>query len=257
MIMGAFATMKHFEESAQYIVQHFPRPIDVLIYDHRGIGKSTSTSSTRQTSGLLADDALALINHVWGEQSVVHIYGASLGGMVAQELASLLLPSHRLRSLYLAVTSRGSYLRPLSFGSNFWQLLMPLLIKNDRERMVRDVLLPSTFSTAAQGELYATRWINEYEQWWAFHDRLACANQCSVAASHYLPDDRARLLSAANLPITVQIATRDKLMSPAKQHQLARLLNGKTIVFDQGHLGDEEVKKQIYQSIVVHLQASL
>ena len=132
MIMGAYATMKHFEESAEYLVQHFPGPIDVLVYDHRGIGKSTSTSSTRQRSRLLADDTLALANQAWGEESVVHIYGASLGGMVAQELALLLLPSHRLRSLYRAVTSQGSYLRPLSFGSNFWQLLIPLLIKKDR-----------------------------------------------------------------------------------------------------------------------------
>ena len=257
MIMGAFATMKHFEESAEHLVQHFSRSIDILIYDHRGIGKSTSTSSARQTSRLLADDALFLINQVWGDQSTVHIYGASLGGMVAQELSLLLLPSHRLRSLYLAVTSRGSYIRPLPFSSNFWQLLMPLLIKKDREQMVRDVLLPATFSTTTQAEQYATRWINEYEQWWAFHDRHACASQCSVVASHYLSDERARLLATANIPITVQIATQDKLMSPSKQQQLARLLKAKTIVFDQGHLGDDQVKKQIYQSIIQHLQSAL
>jgi alpha-beta hydrolase superfamily lysophospholipase len=59
MIMGAFATMKHFEEQAEFLVNHFSRshiPIDILTYDHRGIGKSGSTSIIRQTSRMLAND---------------------------------------------------------------------------------------------------------------------------------------------------------------------------------------------------------
>jgi len=42
-------------------------------------------------------------------------------------------------------------------------------------------------------------------------------------------------------------------MSPKKQLELAEVLNAKKIVFDQGHMGDEEVKKQIYCSIIEHI----
>jgi pimeloyl-ACP methyl ester carboxylesterase len=260
MIMGAFATMRHFEEQAQYLVNYFvsnQTPIQILTYDHRGIGKSVSNQSIRQTTRILANDALVLINHIWGINSSIHVLGASLGGMIAQELALLLIPSNRLRSLYLAVTSRGSYVRPMAFGPRIWSTMMPFLIKKDREHMVRNVLLPATFSPETlktNGDTYATLWINEYDQWWAFGNPKACACQASAAGSHYLTNEGANLIREANVPITVQISTQDKLMPPKKQHELAELLNAKTIIFDQGHMGDDEVKKQIYRSIIEHIE---
>jgi pimeloyl-ACP methyl ester carboxylesterase len=260
MIMGAFATMRHYEEQAQFLVNYFASnntPIQILTYDHRGIGKSVSTQLNRQTSRMLANDALILINQVWSINSSIHIYGASLGGMVAQELALLLIPSNRLRSLYLAVTSRGSYVRPMAFGPSIWSKMMPFFIKKDHEHMVRNVLLPATFSPETlktNGEIYATLWINEYDQWWAFDNPKVCACQSSAAGSHYLTNEGANLIREANVPITVQISTQDKLMSPKKQRELAELLNAKTIIFDQGHMGDDDVKKQIYRSIIEHIE---
>lgn len=260
MIMGAFATMRHYEDQAEYLLNHFTShqtPIQILTYDHRGIGKSISSQSIRQTTRMLANDALFLINHVWGTNSSIHVLGASLGGMVAQELALLLIPLNRLRSLYLGVTSRGSYVRPMAFGPSIWSTMMPFLIKKDREHMVRNVLLPATFSPETlktSGEAFATRWINEYDQWWAFGNSKACACQASAASSHYLTNEGANRIREANVPITVQIATQDKLIPTKKQQQLAELLNAKTIVFDHGHLGDDDVKKQIYQSIIEHIE---
>lgn len=54
----------------------------------------------------LATDALHVLDHVWPGESV-HVAGPSMGGFVAQHLASLLLQQHRLLSLYLMVTSLG------------------------------------------------------------------------------------------------------------------------------------------------------
>jgi len=260
MIMGAFATMRHFEEQAEYLVNYFSAnqlPIEILTYDHRGIGKSLSTQSLRQTTRMLADDALFLINHLWGIHSTIHIYGASLGGMIAQELALLLIPSNRLRSLYLAVTSRGSYVRPMSFGPRVWTKLMPFLIKKDREHMVRNVLLPASFTPETiktVGEKYATIWINEYDQWWAFDNANACACQASAAGSHYLTNQGANIIRNANIPIVVQIATQDKLISAKKQNELADLLGAKRVSFDEGHMGNEEVKQQIFQSVIQNIE---
>ncbi|CAF2778485.1 unnamed protein product [Rotaria sp. Silwood2] len=261
MIMGAFATLKHFDEQAQFIVKYFAHsstPAEILTYDHRGIGKSLTTSKVRQTSRMLANDAFTLINKVWTANEPIHVYGASLGGMVAQELALLLIESNRLRSLYLAVTSRGGYIRPMAMlGPSAWSLLMPFLIKKDHERMVRNVLLPATFSPSvlkANGEQYATLWINDYDQWWAFSNQDACACQCSAAASHYLSNDAVRLICAASVPITVQISLKDKLISPKKQEELAKLLNAKTVVFDQGHLGDDDIKKELFRAFIQHLE---
>ncbi|CAF2740507.1 unnamed protein product [Rotaria sp. Silwood2] len=110
MIMGAYATLRHFDELVQYLVEHYPSSIEILTYDHRGIGHSKATTAAttiRETSNLLAHDAYQLINHVWGDQAPVHVLGMSLGGMIAQELALLLIPEQRLLSLYLGITTRG------------------------------------------------------------------------------------------------------------------------------------------------------
>jgi hypothetical protein len=102
--------------------------------------------------------------------------------------------------------------------------------------------------------MYATLWLNEYDQWWAFDNPQACACQCSAAGSHYLTNAGVQLIRDANIPITVQISSQDKLIAPKKQHELGKLLNAKTIIFDQGHMGDDQVKEQIYRSIVEHIE---
>ncbi|CAF0872787.1 unnamed protein product [Didymodactylos carnosus] len=260
MIMGAFATLKHFDELAQFVVDTLSTSIEVLTYDHRGMGRSVPCSQKmKQTPRLLAQDALSLINQVWGTTSKVHVHGASLGGMVAQELALLLIAEKRLLSLYLAVTSRGSYLKPMAFlGSGTWSLLMPFLIKSNKERMVRDVLIPSTFTPGTPScEFYARLWNDEYEQWFSFHDREACACQCSVVGTHYLTDNGARLIRDSNVPITVQISLKDKLMAPKKQQELAKILKAKTVMSDQGHMGDNEVKQEIFETVLKHLEEAV
>ena len=60
----------------------------------------------KQTTSILASDTHELINELWGNSQSVHVYGASMGGMVAQNLAVLLLRDKRLKSLCLAVTAR-------------------------------------------------------------------------------------------------------------------------------------------------------
>ena len=93
LVMGAFGTRRHFEQLAE----HLSRSAEVLTYDHRGIGKSTSSGKDRgvsQTSDLLAADAMALLDHVWhtgAGADGLHVYGASMGGMVVQKLVLLLL----------------------------------------------------------------------------------------------------------------------------------------------------------------------
>ena len=85
---------------------------------------------------MLAADAVALLDELWPSQRV-HVYGASMGGFVAQRLGLALAPAGRLASLYLAVTCRGfRWVPPLST----WVLrrLMPFVIKSPPAAMVSD-----------------------------------------------------------------------------------------------------------------------
>jgi 3-oxoadipate enol-lactonase len=74
----------------------------VLTYDNRGIGRSTAFSYSYTTEAM-ADDAAAVLDGAGIERA--HVYGMSLGGMVAQQVA--LRHPERVDSLVLGCTQPG------------------------------------------------------------------------------------------------------------------------------------------------------
>jgi pimeloyl-ACP methyl ester carboxylesterase len=74
----------------------------VITFDHRGIGRSQSWTHAYTTEAM-ADDAVSILDALAIDR--VHLYGFSLGGMIAQQIA-FRHPS-RVRSLGLGATHSG------------------------------------------------------------------------------------------------------------------------------------------------------
>lgn len=84
------------------LLPDFTDQFQVLLFDQRGSGQSEKPD-IEYTLGMLADDTAALMNYVGF--SSAHVYGVSMGGMIAQELA--IRHAAAVRSLVLGCTTPG------------------------------------------------------------------------------------------------------------------------------------------------------
>ena len=192
----------------------------------------------------------------------LHAHGevVAVSAAVAQHAALTLQGQGRLASLYLAVTSRGAWLR-IPFPPSVWRFLLRSFLIKEKGRMVAD-LVPKCFDRAfldhtdAQGrtmrDRWTDKWTREYADWFSFHDVVVSASQCSVFAMHYLTDAQLAPLKAAY--VTVHIAEQDELMPPAKQRELVALLNAHVVTFSGGHMGGEAEKARFFAGVLQHLR---
>jgi len=145
LIMGLSA-------NADWWGEEFLRPLTerfhVVTYDNRGAGRSGKPEGPYPIP-LMASDAVGLMDHLGWESA--HVMGASMGGMIAQELA--LEYPERVRRLVLLCTNCGGREQVMATPEVYALLNTP-----------RDGLTPEDIAKLSMPLLFPQRYIDENPQ---------------------------------------------------------------------------------------------
>lgn len=211
LVQGMGANSLHWGEPLLAALEaHF----ELLLYDHRGIGRSAPRSGELSIAAL-ASDARALLDAL--DVPAAHVFGISMGGMVAQELA--LADPRRVLTLTLGCTScGGTQSKPTS--PQVIQELTAAVLSGDRERMLRTAFgLVVSRAYAADPDHYAA---------------FAAAARQFPPPLNVLIDQRAAIerhdtyarLRGLHVPTLVMHGAQDALMAPINGELVASLIPG-------------------------------
>jgi 3-oxoadipate enol-lactonase len=220
LIMGLGAN--HLSWTAQIPI--YSREFQVIVFDNRGTGQSDFPAGVDYTIPLLADDAAALLEFLGIDAA--HVYGVSMGGMIAQELA--LRHPEKVRSLILGATSPGG---PHAIAPDP-QALQGLLDQGAAvDRAVNPALLEILFSPSYLAE-QGSELLEKFQRLadYPATSPEAYAAQLRAAARH---DTYDRLPDIA-APTLVLHGTDDPLLPVGNAHILAERIPGAKLVLFEG-----------------------
>jgi pimeloyl-ACP methyl ester carboxylesterase len=219
LIMGMSGTHLSWGEP---FLEALRRDFEVVIYDHRGMGRSGRTEPPF-TIADLADDADALLDELGWESA--HVVGISMGGMVGQELA--LRHPERVRTLTLGCTYAGGAGATLT-SPEVGMKLFESMQSGDRERALRvgwEVNVSERF--AADEDQYAE-----------FRRRAleVPANLPTIMAQMQAiqPHDTSARLGEISAPTLVVHGTEDQMLSYRNGEAIARAIPGARLEIMEG-----------------------
>ena len=218
------------------------RDFHVLVFDNVGTGKSGRRGFAYRMRDL-ADDAVAILDHAG--VAAAHVFGISMGGMIAQEVA--IRHGERVRSLALGCTF-ASWRKSTSppFRTKL-DLLLLNLGRVTPDRIAR-ILVSAEWHSA--NPTSALEWMRRAERTAL---RYATAQLLAIARHHAL--DRLARIQAPTLVLT---GDADRLVPPANSEVLAKAIPGARLhlLRGAGHVFPLERETETVEALRAHFLAN-
>jgi 3-oxoadipate enol-lactonase len=202
LIMGLALSSRAWDR----LPEHLARDFHVLVFDNLGTGRSPRRGVAYRMRHL-AHDALAVLDAAGVEKA--HVFGISMGGMIAQELA--IRHPERVRSLALGCTF-ASWRKAKAPRLRTKIDLVLLNIGRVTPGRIARILVSAEWHRAHPES--AHEWLRRAERTAL---RFATAQVLAIARHHTL--DRLKHIRAPTLVLT---GDKDRLVPPANSEVLAR-----------------------------------
>ncbi len=209
LIMGMSFSSRAWEPLPVRLAQDFR----VVLFDNRGTGRSSLHRRPYRIRHL-AEDAAAVLDAAGLERA--HVFGISMGGMVALELA--LRHAERVRSLALGATCAG-WLRSRKMAPRTMGTMFAASLLGRRAEM-----LPPLFVSAE----HLARDPEGFARWHAGVERSGSLTSLLQTLAIALHSTEKRL-SRLEVPALVLTGDRDLLIPPENSRRLARLLRAELV----------------------------
>ena len=213
----------------------------VVLFDNRGTGRSTLHRRFYRIHHL-AEDAAAVLDAAGVESA--HVFGISMGGMVALELA--LRHEARVRSLTLGATCAGWFRsRKMALGTLGTMFAASLLGRRAR-------MLPPLFVSPE----HLARDPEGFARWHAGVERAGSLTSLLQTAA-IVRHSTERRLSGLRVPVLVLTGDRDLLIPPENSRRLAELLRAELVVLEgAGHCFPVEQPDAVVEALARHVRAA-
>jgi pimeloyl-ACP methyl ester carboxylesterase len=208
MIMGITGSKYHWLGFQKKLAPDFL----TIAFDNRGVGE-TSVPPGPYSMAQMASDAISLLDGLAIDRA--HVFGVSMGGMIAQEIA--LTTPERVRTLVLGCTHFGGT-KQINASPEVYQRAFVLAGKGPEQAM-RDILSVNLTAEFMQAHPNVVEHLVEY----GLENRMtrdAFAAQMGAVADH----DTAERLSAVRAPTLVIAGDKDELIPPENSVEIAGLI---------------------------------
>ncbi|KAI9598969.1 Alpha/Beta hydrolase protein [Syncephalis fuscata] len=230
LIMGMGATMETCELQKEALVKN---GYQVCVFDNRGVGR-TDAPETNYTTKQMANDTIGLLNHL-GWTSGVHVVGASLGGLIAMELA-INYPQY-VKSLCLTSTLADATL-PKNKEYSVEPIYDRIINNNvDRSKWAEQLFTLEWLEAQNDDEPSKTnlQWITEVmgkmAQTIPEIKKTGVFGQFNALKTHQVSDDRLLLIRKANIPIVICTGDVDKVVHMFNSEHMAKVLEAPLQIF--------------------------
>uniref|UniRef100_A0A7C8ZKV2 Carboxylesterase n=1 Tax=Opuntia streptacantha TaxID=393608 RepID=A0A7C8ZKV2_OPUST len=225
--------------------------VEVCAFDNRGMGRSSvPIKRSEYTTMIMAKDAIALMDHLGWRKA--HVFGHSMGGMIACKLAAL-VPDRILSLALLNVTGGGFECLPKLDRLTLSVAVRFLLAKTPEERAAVD--LDTHYSQDYLEELVgqSTRREKLYQQYvkgiskTGMQSNHGFEGQINACWTHKMTWEEIELIRSAGFLISVIHGRQDIVAQMSHARRLAEQLypSARMVELHGGHLVSHERTEEV------------